>query len=335
MIERLLLYIRGNFFIPDARKNWIKPSVKFLLNYINDNSIKTIITTGPPHSMHLIGLQLKKQLKINWITDFRDPWTTIGYHKALKLTKSSQHLHKTMELEVLNTADHIVVTSPYTKNEFETTTKQPISVITNGYDLHADRVEEKDEKFTLSHIGSLLSERNPEILWEVLSELTCENKAFSKAFQLNLIGVVSADVLKSISNYGLEKFLNTIGYVAHNAAIAYQQKSRVLLLIEINSEDTRAIIPGKVFEYMISKTPILAIGPKDSDVEQILLSTHTGSYFTYQQKEALKAQIVSYFNAYKQNTLRVDAVGLEPYSRKALTRKLSNIIKAFENSNAL
>jgi hypothetical protein len=206
LIERLMLYVRGNFFIPDARKHWINPSVEFLSNYIKKHKIETIITTGPPHSLHVIGLQLKQKLNIKWIADFRDPWTTIGYHKALKLSKTSKKKHIQLETEVLNTADAIVVTSNHTKNEFTTKTNQSISVITNGYDNHSVRVEGKDDKFTLSHIGSLLSERNPKVLWEVLSELISENDAFSNAFQLNLIGVVSDDVLESIHNSGLKKF---------------------------------------------------------------------------------------------------------------------------------
>ena len=164
-IEKAMLYIRGNYFIPDARKNWVEPSVAFLSNYIQKHQIETIITTGPPHSLHLIGLQLKEKLGVKWLADFRDPWTTIGYHKALKLTESSKVKHTDLELKVLNTTDEIIVTSNHTKNEFQTKTKQPISVITNGYDSHSVRAEGKDELFTLSHIGSLLSERNPKILW--------------------------------------------------------------------------------------------------------------------------------------------------------------------------
>ena len=159
-VEKLMLYVRGNFFIPDARKNWIKPSVKFLSNYIEKHKIETIITTGPPHSLHLIGLRLKEKFDVKWLADFRDPWTTIGYHKALKLTASSKQKHNKLELEVLNTADEVIVTSNHTKQEFKTKTKQPITVITNGYDTHSVRVEGKDEKFTFAHIGSLLSERN-------------------------------------------------------------------------------------------------------------------------------------------------------------------------------
>ena len=327
LIEKAMLYVRGNYFIPDARKNWIQPSVAFLSNYIKEHQIETIITTGPPHSLHVIGLQLKEELDINWIADFRDPWTTIGYHKDLKLTESSKAKHINLEQNVLNTADEIVVTSNHTKNEFQTKTKQPISVITNGYDTHSVRVEGKDELFTLSHIGSLLSERNPEVLWETLSELIEENENFSKAFKLQLIGVVSDDVIESIHKNGLKNHVNVVGYVSHDEALKFQMQSQLLLLIEINSEETKAIIPGKVFEYLISETPILAIGPKDADVEQIIKTTNTGTYFNYNQKAELKAQLLSYFKAFENNALKVNAIGLQPYSRKALTEKLSVLIK--------
>jgi len=327
LIEKTMLYVRGNYFIPDARKNWIKPSVSFLSKYINEHQIETIITTGPPHSLHLIGFQLKEALDVTWLADFRDPWTTIGYHKALKLTKSSEAKHLELEQKVLNSADEIIVTSNHTKTEFQTKTKQPISVITNGYDSHKVRVEPKDEKFTLSHIGSLLSERNPIVLWDVLSEIIIENELFSNAFQLNLVGVVSDDVIESIHQNGLKNYLNVVGYVSHDEALQFQMKSQVLLLIEIDSEDTKAIIPGKVFEYLVSETPILAIGPKDSDIEQIIKSTNTGTYFDYNQKAELKAQIMTYFEAFQNCDLKVSAVGLQPYSRKALTENLSNLIK--------
>ena len=326
IIQRLLLYVRGNFFIPDARKNWVKPSVKFLADYIEVNNIKTIITTGPPHSLHLIGLQLKAQLGVKWLADFRDPWTTIGYHKALKLSKSSAEKHNTLESQVLQSADHIIVTSENTKKEFSSKTKQPITVITNGYDTHHIERPEKDEKFTLAHIGSLLSERNPKQLWAALKALISENENFRSAFELKLIGVVSEAILKTLKDFNLESYINNIGYVSHEDAIKEQMSSRVLLMVEIDSEDTKVIIPGKLFEYMASGTPIMAVGPKDSDVETILKSTNTGQYFYYNDEEQIKSQILSYFEAYKSNTLAVNAIGLEQYSRKSLTKVLSEII---------
>ena len=326
VIEKVMLFVRGNFFIPDARKNWVKPSVDFLTDYIQKENIETIITTGPPHSLHLIGLQLKQKLDVKWIADFRDPWTTIGYHKKLKLTKASQLKHQDLELKVLNSADQLIVTSENTKREFEFKTNQPIAVITNGYDTTISEKPKKDSKFTIAHIGSLLSERNPKHLWEALSELINENEAFNADFELKLIGVVSDDVLQEIYSHNLKDYTNVVGYVSHDDAIKAQMQSQVLLLIEIDSEDTKAIIPGKLFEYMISNTPILAIGPKDSDVERIIKSTNTGAYFFYEANNTLKSQILAYFNAYKENSLVTQPIGLKPYSRKELTKTLSELI---------
>ena len=328
-VERAMLWIRGNVFIPDARVFWVKPSVKYLKKYIQENNIETIITTGPPHSLHLIGLDLKKQLNVNWIADFRDPWTTIGYHKELKLSKWASAKHKALEKEVLTTCNTILVTSPTTKLEFEKLTSQPIEVITNGYDVEQIEKKQLDKNFTLAHIGSFLSERNPKILWESLSELIHENEAFATHFKLKLIGAVSREVLQSISEYKLDDFVQNLGYVSHEEALIHQRSSQVLLLIEIDSEATQCIIPGKLFEYMVSERPILAIGPKNSDFENIIKKTNTGVFYQYNEKNELKSQILSYFNQYLDNNLKVNAVGLQQYSRKSLTEQLAITISKF------
>lgn len=325
-LQKMMLWIRGNLFIPDARILWVKPSVSYLKKYIKENGIDTIITSGPPHSLHLIGLQLKEDLKVKWLADFRDPWTTIGYHSALKLSKYADRKHKLQESTVLNTADTIIVTSKTTKTEFERLTSKPIEVITNGYDVEQVGKQPLDEKFTLAHIGSFLSDRNPKILWESISELIHGNEDFARYFELKLMGKVSQEVLDSISAYGLNDYLNNLGYVSHQEAVEHQRKSQVLLLIEIDSEETKSIIPGKVFEYIVSERPIVAIGPEDSDFAEIITSTNTGTFFRYTEKEKLKTTILSHFEKYQQNELRVFAVGLQQYSRKNLTGQLSKLL---------
>jgi hypothetical protein len=329
-IEKVMLWIRGNVFIPDARIFWVKPSILFLRKYLVENEIDTVITTGPPHSLHLIGLQLKKEMQINWITDFRDPWTTIGYHKELKLSNWAAKTHKKLEKEVLNTCDSIIVTSPTTKKEFEVITTKPISVITNGYDVEKTIKKDRDKKFTLAHIGSLLSERNPLVLWTVLNELVSENALFASHFELKLIGAVSNEVISSIKENGLEHYMNLMGYVSHETALQEQKSSQVLLLIEINSTETKCIIPGKLFEYMVSERPILALGPIGADFEQIIKSTNTGVFFTYDEKEALKSQILMYFEAFFAKNLNVNSVGLQKYSRKSLTEDLAQLLDSIK-----
>lgn len=325
-VEKTLLWVRGNIFIPDARFLWVKPSVKYLKKYIIENQIDTIVTSGPPHSLHLIGLQLKKELNVKWFADFRDPWTTIGYHKALKLSSSAEKKHKALEKEVLTTADTIIVTSKTTKTEFQAITSQPIEVITNGYDVEKVSKQPLDEKFSLAHIGSFLSERNPRILWKALKELTKENPDFRRDFQLKLIGAVSQEVLDTISEFRLNDYVLNLGYVSHQEAVEHQRKSQVLLLIEINSEDTKSIIPGKLFEYMVSERPIIALGPEGSDFAEIITSTNTGVFFLYDELEQLKELLLKYYNLYKEQNLKVHAVGLQQYSRKNLTEKLAKLI---------
>lgn len=323
-IEKFLLWVRGNFFIPDARKNWVKPSVTYLTSVLNDEQINTVITTGPPHSVHLIGLKLKEKLGVNWVSDFRDPWTSIGYHKKLRLSKSSAKKHKYLEHLVLNSADSIIVTSNTTKKEFVEITDKPVEVITNGFDGAITNEAALDKKFTISHIGSLLTGRNPENLWQVLSELCDENEDFKNNLSLQFIGVVSEDVLQTIYKYNLKSYVNLIGYVSHTEALNYQEKSQVLLLSEIDSPDTIGIIAGKLFEYMRAKRPILAIGPIGWEVSAIIKETNTGVAFNYSDTSNLKSLLLDWFGSYQTKKLNVNSTNINTYSRKERTAKLAN-----------
>jgi glycosyltransferase involved in cell wall biosynthesis len=326
-LEKVMLWVRGNLFIPDARVFWVKPSVAYLEKYILENEIDTIITSGPPHSLHLIGLELKQKMNLKWLADFRDPWTTIGYHKSLRLSQYAAKKHKQLERQVLNTADTIIVTSKTTKAEFQALTTKPIEVITNGFDVEKVDKQSLDTKFSLAHIGSFLSERNPKIVWESLVELCAEIPDFKSHLEIKLIGAISQEVLETIEQFGLNLYLNNLGYVSHAEAVAHQRKSQVLLLIEINSEETKSILPGKLFEYMVSERPILAIGPKDSDFAEIITNTNSGVFFEYSEKANLKQTIQEYYNQFLVGKLQSHAVGLQQYSRKNLTQQLVALLR--------
>ena len=327
LLQKMMLYIRGNYFVPDARKFWVKPSVEFLLEYLEDNTIRTVITTGPPHSLHLIGMGLKEELDIRWIADFRDPWTSIGYHDQLKLTSTTKEIHKEMESRLLKAADQIITTSFTTKREFKEITTTPITVITNGYDVEKIDRPSLDEHFSISHIGSLLAGRNPQNLWKALAELISENEDFRNDFRLKLVGAVGEGVLESIKSAGLEASLELCGYVSHKRALEMQQASQLLLLIEIDSVETTGIIPGKLFEYMAANRPIVAVGPANADIQKIITETNTGKFFGYSEKNEVKEFILSSYNSFKQGELKTYPIGLQKYSRKALTGELAKLLK--------
>ena len=326
--EKLGLWIRGNMFIPDARRSWVKPSIEKILEILNKEQISSIITTGPPHSTHLIGLGVKQRSEVKWIADFRDPWTNIGYHNKLKLSSRAKAKHKKLEKLVLQSADKILTTSKTTANEFGQITSKPIQVITNGYvSLNIEDDEKLDKKFSLSFIGSMLSGRNPEMLWTALSELLNEDQEFKDDMELKLIGLISENVINSLKRHQLMEHTNLISYVSHDDARKYQRRSQLLLLIEKDSQETQGILPGKMFEYFAAKRPILAIGPENWESGQMVVSSEAGSYFSYSQKNEIKDQIRSWYGEFKKGSLKVHPLSLETYSRKALTGKLASELK--------
>ena len=324
---KVMQYIRANYFIPDARKFWIKPSVKFLTDYITKNNIDTIITTGPPHTMHVIGLHLKEKNKVKWIADFRDPWTDIDYFHQLPLTKKAIKKHHQLEQQVLQNADNVIVVGKTMQTNYLKFNKKT-SVITNGFDtFNETKKMDLDKKFSLLHIGMLNSDRNHIILWKVLSELINENENFKKDLEIKLIGKISNDTFESLHTYQLSKHLKHINYVKHNEVVIYQKSAQILLLLINNVPSAKGIITGKIFEYLNAKRPILAIAPKNGDLAKIISNTNSGYVIDFTDEINLKKTILTLYQKYKKNTLAVQSINIEQYHRKNLTKKLVAIIK--------
>jgi len=328
LIGKLLQYIRANYFIPDARKFWVQPSIKYLKKYLKENKIDVVITTGPPHSMHLIGLNLKKQIGVKWIADFRDPWTEIDYFHQLPLTKKAINKHHFSEKEVLKNADAVLVVGNTMKENYVKFNKNTY-VVTNGFDTEIlDVKTELDSKFTLTHIGLMNSDRNPNMLWEVLAEIINENDAFANDFELKLIGKVDASVITDISNFDLDKNVTFINYVSHNKVIEFQKRAQVLLLIVNNVPSANQIITGKIFEYLMVKRPILAIAPKGGDLAEIIQKTTSGFVIDFEERGLLKKTILNLYSKFKQQKLTVGSKNIEQFHRKELTKKVTKIINS-------
>lgn len=324
---KIVQYIRANYFIPDARKFWVKPSVKFLKKYLVENKIDAVITTGPPHSMHLIGLQLKKQLDIKWIADFRDPWTEIDYFHQLPLSRKAIKKHHFLEQEVLKNTDKVLVVGNTMKEKYSKYSAN-IEVVTNGFDGEVSNFEAKlDAKFTFTHIGLMNADRNPKMLWKVLAEIISENNQFKSDFELHLIGKVDVTVVNDISKYKLENNVHLIKYIEHNQVVEFQKKSQVLLLLLNDVPSSKGIITGKIFEYLMAKRPILAIAPTNGDLAEIVNKTNSGTVVDFKNSVLLKKTIVDLYSKYKEGSLKVDSKNVEQFHRKELTKKVSEIIK--------
>ena len=332
-IQKLSILIRANFFVPDARKGWRPFAVKKAKKLINQYSINAIVTTGPPQSTHLIGRELKKEFGIPWIADFRDPWTTVFYNKFFPRTKKAQKKDKKLEDAVLSECDAITVVSNGLAKEFEDRASK-IEVIYNGFD-EADIPDKKQintDTFSLEYIGNLKPNQNVEALYEAISELKNENAAFSEDFKLNFTGNVDAYLLEEMCvSYGLKSIVKVLPYVPHQEAVNRMVKSNILLFIIPRAENNRLIITGKLFEYMASATPMLSIGPIDGDASLLIKEGKRGTMLDYADKDGIKALLIQRYLLWKEQngkkTFHVED-GLKQFSRRELTRKLSNVLNS-------
>ena len=326
LLGRFFQYVRANYFIPDARKFWIKPSVKFLSNYLKNNKIDAIITTGPPHSMHLVGLALRDKFKIKWISDFRDPWTEIDYFQQLPLTKKAKKKHHQLEQEVLEKSDMVIVVGETMKKKF-LKHNHNIEVLTNGFDSYENSLTiELDSNFSITHVGLMNADRNPTILWEVLYEISSENIDFKNNLRIKFIGKIDDTVIQDIQVFNPKNIVR-IPYLDHEEVRKYQASSQVLLLSINHVPSAKGIITGKIFEYLQAKRPILGIGPEDGDAAAILKKTNAGNIVGFNNKIELKAAVLKLYKDFKEEKLFVKSINVEQFHRKNITRQLAQVIK--------
>lgn len=330
LAEDFSTWIRGNFFIPDARKFWIRPSVKYLLNYLKTNHVDAIISTGPPHSMHLIALGIKNKLNIPWLADFRDPWTQIDFYHQLHLSKIADSKHKRLEKSVLSKADVVTTVSKNWSKDLEAIFTRKIDVVTNGFDPEdfINNAPELDKKFTLTHVGSLNKDRNPNFLWATLKELCSENSSFENDLEIKFIGKTDIAVFEQLEKQGLSNKATKIDYMPHKEVIAEAGRAQVLMLLVNNTPNMAGIIPGKLFEYLASNRPILCIAPNDGDSAKIIKESGAGNVVDFGDSALLKEVILEMYTKYKKGNLTVTGGAINQFSRRSLTGSIAELLNS-------
>lgn len=328
LAEKVAVWIRGNFFIPDARRFWIKPSVKYLTNYLKANPVDAIISSGPPHSMHLIAIQLKYKLNIPWIADFRDPWTNIDFYPELLLTSLADRKHHRLEKKVVTTADCVVTVGSKMSEEYAALGAQRIETITNGFDTsdYSNDPVELDREFSIAHFGTINKARNPMVLWKALVRMIKENTEFEKYLKLKFIGRIDTSVITSLEEAGLLKYLDKTEFIAHDEVVIKERQSQLLLLLINNTPNAEGILTGKFFEYLAAKRPIVAIGPRKGDVANILYDSKAGEICGFEDVDGLVEILTKHFEAFKRGNLNVNTDNINAYSRFELTRKLVSLL---------
>ena len=340
--QKAAMWVRGNLFRPDPRCLWIRPSVRFLKKYLEEHPVDLIVSTGPPQSMHMIGRLLSKETGLPWIADFRDPWTKIFYFKHLSMTKATEKWHQKMERKVLDEASAVVAVSPLVQQEFQSITRTPVELITNGYD-ECDFPDMKDtgatggpdKNFVITHTGLFAADGNPTLLWDVLSEMCAEDSSFKKALKIRLVGKTDTQILEAITESGLEENLTDLGYQPHSTAIEEQRKASILILPLRKEPEYKAVLPGKLFEYLASGRPVLGIGQPDGAMSMILNKTNTGVVVDWEDKISMKKYIDDCWKAHLDGNLTINDGEISAFTRRNLTRQMAELFdKVTENSSS-
>lgn len=326
--NKLLNWVRGNLFIPDPKKYWIKPTTSHIKSIINEQQIKYIVSTGPPHSMHLIALNLKKTYKKNlkWIADFRDPWSKLDVLNEFNLTKYSLRKHKILESNVLKNADVILTVSESWANDFKKLGAKNVEIIRNGFD-EEDFINFKSrvtKKFIIGHFGVMNHLRNPSILWASLNELCDDNIEFAKRLEIRLSGNIDYKILDEVRSYpNLKSKLVVLGFLEHSEVIKEYSIVNLFILLLFNSKSGQGNYPGKLFEYLATKKPILSFGPERSDVKNFFNQSF-GFYYSYSTDiKIIKKAII---NIFKDNFEKRD-FDTKTYTRRFLTQRLVKLIE--------
>jgi glycosyltransferase involved in cell wall biosynthesis len=330
VLHQLSVWVRANFFIPDARALWVKPSVKYLTNYLKENPVDAIFSDGPPHTNTLIACRVSQATNTPWLMDWQDPWTQVDYYNLFPITKWADKKHRRLEKECIHQASAITTVSPSWKVDLENIGGNNVHVIPWGYDDDDYKgVAQKislDSCFSITHIGLLGEDRIPFNLLDVLSDLCNENHAFKRDLQLELFGTIDFNLISYAEQKGLKEHLVLKSQVPRKEALAKISSSQLLLLLLNKADNAKGRIPGKLFEYLYVKRPILTFGVGESDVESILNETESGMYFSYEESMGLKKEILHRYDLFNSGKNTVEHQQMEQYDIKVLTKRISELL---------
>ncbi len=318
LTHRIALWVRLNLFIPDARVGWNFTAFKAAKYFIAKEKIDAIVSIGPPHSSHLIGLKLSKKFSIPHIPVLIDPWVNIIYYKNLKRSAITKKIDNHFEKSVLKNAQRVVFVTKSTKEDYVNKynfLKEKTDVLYWGYDeddFKNVKIEKtgKDEKIIV-HAGNLFAYQNPKNFWK---QIKIENEKGNK-FKIRFIGSVDKQVLDYLKEIGLMDKVELAGFLPYPEMI--KQLLGADLLLVCASEPRH--VPGKLFEALRSGNPIVAFGDNNEEVKNIIEDANAGMMFGYEEsgKEILE----------NLDKIKHDKTCVKEYDRTKISKDFYSILK--------
>jgi len=321
LMERLMAWVRGNILIPDARMFWIRPASNFLVKYLKDNPVDLIVSTGPPHSMHMIARRVHRKMGVSWLADFRDPWVNMDNADKFQMSAWAKRKHERLERSVLRSATAVQTVSWYLSAEYEKIRGSKVHVLTNGFD-HVDfegREVVPTDKFIVGHYGTFGDDRNAPALWRALSRLVNESEEFKNRMIIRLVGPTDGSVLEDVKRNGLSDHLEYIPYVKHNEVLDLMLTPQLLLVILNQNANEEGRVTGKIFEYVATGNRVLGIGSVTSDCARVINESESGVMIAFQDEERIYEFIKQSFPCIINEPLNPKVM---KYSRQSLTDSL-------------
>lgn len=330
LVDKLAIWVRANFFIPDARSLWINPSVRYLSKYLKENKIDAIFSDGPPHTNTAIASKLVKKFNIPWLADFQDPWTQVDYYKMFPIGKRAHRKHSRMEQETFTRAKKITIASPSWAKDLEDIGANNVSPIFYGYDEDDyAKINVKDDAFfSIVHAGLLGMDRSPDTLIKALSDIKKENPEFGEKLKIRLAGLVDYSIIQSMEKAGLKDNLEYVGKRNRSEAIDLIFNGKILLLPLNKADNVQGRIPGKLFELLRVNKPILCLGPNTSDSSLIIKNAEAGVTIDYDNYDELKDFISQNFEKFIAGTFIGTTKNIEEYSNYNQTKKVAEFLDA-------
>lgn len=329
LLYKFSVWVRSNFFIPDARAFWIRPSVKHLTAYLKENPVDAIFSDGPPHTNTRIACLISRKFDIPWLADYQDPWTQVDYFKELILTSWGRKKHERQEQEAFQQASANTIVSHHWKKDLEEIGASNVSVIPWGFDPEDyDEPREIDQKkFTILHAGLMSYDRNPDKLIRVIAEIAREDNEFREDCVVEFFGDMDQSIKDTIQSMKLTDVFSIKGSVSRDEILNKMKSTSILLLLLNKQENALGRIPGKLFEYMAVKRPILALGDYGSDVDSILNTSKSGQLIAYDDEAKLKSYIQAKYLDFKNGEINQPVQSnIQEYSIKHLTGKIAQIL---------
>lgn len=339
-IMRIPGKVLGKLIIPDTARFWMEKAKKAVLEVIDKEGIDLIYTTSAPYSDHLLGRYIKrKRPNIKWVVDFRDEWTNNPYTLDNPYNPIRTAIEKKMERSVLLESDARITNTPVMRQNFidnNSISGEGFYFIPNGYDIEDfsgfDLKKPENEKMTFVYTGALYGRRKPDTFFQALKELKQEGVIAPESIKVKLIGNYHRDKLQAqIDSYNLTKEFEIVGYVPHNVCISHQLSCDVLVLIEGTGRGANAFYTGKVFEYMNTGRPVLAILPEGVAMD-LVKESRIGLTANTDDVAQIKENIKQYYNSWKEGKLDFDPDRsvIERFERKELTKQLAQVFDSLK-----